>query len=90
MFLKQSRYANTATISTTDSSGRPVQALKLRILPNTVGAVSIVDSGMQLDVMSKRQYKDGSRFWHIADANTELEANGLVQIAGELIRIPGS
>lgn len=90
MFLKQSRYINTPTVQTRDTSERPVQALKLRMLPDTAGAVSVVDSGMQLDVMSKRQYKDGARFWHIADANTSLEANELVLVAGELIRVPRS
>ena len=28
--------------------------------------------------MAHRKYKDGTKFWHVADANTELEANDLV------------
>ena len=42
----------------------------------------------QLDVISETRYKDGTRFWHIADANTELEANQLVRVAGRTIRVP--
>ena len=33
----------------------------------------------RLDVMAQRKYSDGTKFWHIADANTELEANDLVK-----------
>jgi hypothetical protein len=29
--------------------------------------------------MAQRKYSDGTRFWHVADANTELEANNLVR-----------
>ncbi len=33
----------------------------------------------RLDMMAFRKYKDSTWFWHIADANTELEANDLVE-----------
>jgi len=29
--------------------------------------------------MAHRKYKDGTTFWHVADANTDLEANDLVE-----------
>jgi nucleoid-associated protein YgaU len=45
-------------------------------------------NGSQLDIMSKHEYGDGTRFWHIADANTELEANALVQTSGRVIKRP--
>jgi hypothetical protein len=43
----------------------------------------------RLDVMAQRQYSDGTRFWHIADANTELEASKLVEprVLDEDVRI---
>jgi hypothetical protein len=31
---------------------------------------------------------DGTRFWHIADANSELEANSLVALDGRVIAVP--
>ena len=48
----------------------------------------MVKDGMQLDVESERRYKDGARYWHIADANTELEANKLVERSGRTIAVP--
>jgi hypothetical protein len=38
--------------------------------------------------MSQRQYKDSTMYWHIADANTELEANNLVKKIGRTIIVP--
>ena len=90
MFLKSSRYYGVETVTTVDSRSRSVQAIKLRRLPETSGEKTVVDNSLQLDVMSKRQYKDGAKFWHVADANTELEANELVETIGEVINVPNS
>jgi hypothetical protein len=90
MFLKSSRYTNVPQVETTDSRGRPVQAIKLRTLPDTNGADILVDNSLQLDVMAKRNYRDGTKFWHIADANTQLEANALVAVVGSVIKQPES
>jgi hypothetical protein len=30
-------------------------------------------------VIAQRKYSDGTKFWHVADANTELEANDLTK-----------
>ena len=88
MFLKNSRYHSQAPVQTRDSSGRAVQALPLRRLPPTEGDEQVVNNGHQLDVMANRNYRDGTRFWHIADANTELYANNLVARAGRVIKVP--
>ena len=88
MFLKTSRYAKTETLTTTDARNREVQAIKLRQLPAAQGEDVMIINGSQLDVMSKQQYRDGSKFWHIADANTELEANALVTTSGRVIKRP--
>jgi len=88
MFAKKSRYYGLGTVEGTDRSGRRVQAVKLRHLPATAGDDVSVKDGSQLDVISEQRYKDGARFWHIADANTELEANQLVRTTGRVIRIP--
>lgn len=90
MFLKKSRYAKTETVTVVDAKGRPAQAIKLRRLPNTSGVDTLIDNSHKLDVMSKRQYKDGSKFWHIADANSDLEANDLVGTIGRVIKVPQS
>ena len=90
MFLKNSRYSGLKTVTTKDSKGRLVQAVKLRRLPETNGAEIVVNATSQLDIMSKKQYGDPTRFWHIADANTELKANELVSKVGRIIKLPQS
>jgi hypothetical protein len=42
----------------------------------------------RLDVLAREKYADGTRFWHVADANTELQANDLVAEAGESLNLP--
>ena len=88
MFLKSSRYHELDTVAARDRSGREVRAVKLRRLPITSGENTSVSDSDQLDVISENNYKDATRFWHIADANSELEANELMRIAGRVIRVP--
>ncbi len=79
MFLDTSRYFDVQTVETEDSKGRKVTALKLRRLPFVAGTPTVVSGNDRLDVMAQRKYSDGTKFWHVADANTELEANTLVK-----------
>ncbi len=88
MFLKSSRYHELDTVEAVDRNGRNVKAVKLRRLPDTTGENTIVADSDQLDVMSETGHKDATRFWHIADANSELEANELARVAGRVIRVP--
>lgn len=88
MFLKNSRYYGLPTVSAKDRSGREVQAVQLRRLPATTGQTFAVQDKDQLDAMCEQQYRDASLFWHIADANTELEANTLVETTGREINVP--
>jgi hypothetical protein len=88
MFTKDSRYADTPTVTVKDAAGRDVAAVKLRRLPDTVGRPLTVNGSDQLDVIADRCFRDGTRFWHIADANTELEANELLDPVGRVIDVP--
>jgi hypothetical protein len=88
MFLKSSRYYGIETVQATDRSGRAVTAVKLRQLPPTAGAPVIVRESDQLDVIAERRYREATRFWHVADANTELEANELVRTPNRTILVP--
>lgn len=90
MFLKNSRYYATETVETTDRAGRPVRAVKLRRLAAPASQPVVVIQGDQLDVIAERRYRDATRYWHIADANTELEANALVAAPGNGIEVPKS
>jgi hypothetical protein len=78
MFESNSRYLKCPVVEAENSKGETVQAVKLRRLPYVDGNATPVAGTDRLDVMAHRVYNDGTKFWHIADANTELEANTLV------------
>lgn len=88
MFLKNSRYFGLNTVTGTDRNGRPITAVTLRRLPATSGTELQVQDKDQLDVMSERRYKDATRYWHIGDANSELEVNALARTTGRRILVP--
>jgi len=90
MFLKNSRYYGLPTVTAPDRSGHEVVAVKLRRLPAVQGDPLTVEGHDRLDVICDLQYGDATRYWHIADANTELEANELVRVAGRVIAVPKS
>ncbi len=83
MFLKTSRYYKLEIV---ESGGQ--SAVKLRRLPRTVGGALSVKGNHRLDIIAQQQYKDPTMFWHIADANSQLEANKLVEETGRIIEVP--
>jgi hypothetical protein len=88
MFLKSSRYHGLPTVTGRDRAGREVAAVKLRPLPATPGEIWTVKGHDRLDVMAEERYRDATRYWLIADANTELEANALTVRAQRPIKVP--
>lgn len=92
MFLKNSRYAALATASVPSprGDGGEVTVVKLRPLPATTGEPTAVRGPDQLDAMSEARYRDATRYWHIADANTELEAAQLTREPARVIQVPKS
>jgi hypothetical protein len=88
MFLASSRYAQQPTTEVVTGDGRTVVALKLRKLPATTGSPHTVQDHDQLDILAQQNFNDGTRFWHIADANTELQANQLVANPGKTLNLP--
>lgn len=90
MFLDSSRYARVKQTLATTKDGREVKVVTLRRLPQPEGESTVVQGHDRLDVMAYRNYGDGTKFWHIADANTELKANDLVAEAGREIEVPES
>lgn len=87
MFLENSRYFKVPQITTQTSDGRTVRALRLRRLPATQGTPYTVQQQDRLDIIAHRQYNDSTAFWRIADANTELDANKLVETPLRTIQI---
>lgn len=87
MFLDSSRYSRQRTVDAMIKSRRTVKAITLRRLPDIEGKLAVVNDNDRLDIMAQRHYNDPAMFWHIADANTELEANLLVK-TGRIIKVP--
>ena len=90
MFLKNSRYYGLPTVTATDRAGAGVAAVKLRRLPAVQGDAVTVRAHDQLDAMSEQRYADATRYWHIGDANSELEAASVLQPPGRPITVPKS
>jgi ribosomal 50S subunit-recycling heat shock protein len=88
MFLESSRYYKQRTVDTVVKGGRIVKVLTQRRLTAVNGKATVIKGNDRLDIISQRQYKNSAMFWHIADANTELEANNLVKKTGRTIIVP--
>ena len=78
MFDPNSRYAKSPVVEVETAKGKKANAVKLRRMPYVPGNLTEVKGTDRLDIMAFRKYRDGTKFWHAADANTELEANDLV------------
>ena len=88
MIFKGSRYENLDTVQATDANGRTVTALKTRVIPKTPATYQhtfIV--GDRLDLIAFRFYGNAEKFWRIADANTEMDAEDLL-VPGRKLLIP--
>ena len=79
MFLENSRYFNQGTMSVKDKDGRDLVALQPRLLPAPPGLATLLKANDRLDILALRQYQDGTKFWHIADANTQIESRLLTE-----------
>ena len=90
MFLENSRYLKVPTVVTTTREGLTVTALKLRALPVLTGPTHTVKDGDQLDILAHEHFADGTKFWHIADANSETEAARLLAVTGAVIVVPNA
>ncbi len=88
MFLETSRYFRQKQVDVVTKDGRTIKALRLRRLPTVNGELTAIEESDRLDIIAQRQYQNPTWFWHIADANTELEANDLVKEVGRVIQIP--
>jgi hypothetical protein len=88
VFLDNSRYFNVKTVTAKTENGKEVLAVMLRRLPFVTATPTIVKGNDRLDVIAQRKYSDPTKFWHVADANTELEANDLIKMLPEDVLTP--
>ena len=90
MFLDNSRYAKTPRDEVEIRPGRKVTAIRLRRLPLPPADPLTVKQDDRLDLLAQKRLSDGTKFWHIADANTALEAKTLVARVLGTLKIPRS
>lgn len=90
MFLKNSRYAGLpVVVAHGPRADGTVSIVGLRALPDTPGDPTSIRAHDQLDAMSEARFAaDPTRYWHIADANTELEAAALTRTVGRVVAVP--
>jgi hypothetical protein len=83
MFLPTSRYARVATTET-----GTVVALKLRRLTPVTGGARTVQAGDRLDLLAYQVTGNATQGWHVADANTALDARSLCATPGDTLQVP--
>jgi hypothetical protein len=79
VFAKSSRYNGIKIVETKAAHGRKVNAIFIRRILKIDGDPLNIIGNDRLDIIASNNYKDPTRFWHIADANNELQANDLVK-----------
>ncbi len=89
MIFKGSRYEKTGTTTVIDSTGRAVTALRLRfIAPTPAGYLHTVKTDERLDLLAYQYYRNPEKFWLIADANTEMDPEDLLEPGRQLLIPP--
>jgi hypothetical protein len=88
MIFKGSRYEKTGAYQVTDADGRAFTALRIRFIPPTpAGFLHTFKTGERLDILAYNFYRNPEKFWLIADANTEMDPDDLLE-PGRQLRIP--
>lgn len=88
MFLGNSRYSGVELDEIIMPDGRAALAVRLRRLGSPDAEATVVKGNDRLDIMSERRYDDATKFWHIADSNTELQSGQLIATPNRLIQVP--
>lgn len=87
MIFKRSRYQGIESYQV-NLNGRTTNALKIRFTPPTpAGFYHTVTTGERLDLLAYRFYRNSEKFWLIADANTEMDPEDLLE-PGRTLLIP--
>ena len=85
MIFKGSRYSDVKTYKVTNPRGQTVTALAIRLIPPTPAGFFVTVTGAQrLDHLAFNFYHNPEKFWLIADANTEMDAEDLMEPGREL------
>ncbi len=88
MIVKGSRYEKIGVYQVTLPNGQVVNALAIRFIPPTpAGYLHTFTSGERLDILAYNFYRNPEKFWLIADANTEMDPDDLLE-PGRQLAIP--
>lgn len=88
MIFKGSRYEKVPVLQVNGPNGQPVTALAIRFVPPTpAGFRHTFRDDERLDILSFNFYRNPEKFWLIADANTEMDPDDLLE-AGRQLSIP--
>lgn len=88
MIFKGSRYEKVPVYQITDRSGQIITVLGIRFIPPTpAGFLHTFKADERLDMLAYNFYRNPEKFWLIADANTEMDPDDLLE-PGRLLRIP--
>jgi len=89
MIFKGSRYEKTGTSTITDTTGRTITALNIRFIPTTpAGFLDTFTADQLLDLLAYQFYRNPEKFWLIADANTEMDPEDLLEPGRQLLIPP--
>jgi len=89
MIFKGSRYEKGGIYQVTDASGQTVSALKIRFIPPTPdGFRHTFRADQRLDILAYNFYRNPEKFWLIADANTEMDPDDLLEPGRQLLIPP--
>lgn len=89
MVFQGSRYQGIDAYQVVDSAGRRVSALKIRFIPPTPAGFRHTFNGSErLDLLAYKYYRNPEKFWLIADANTEMDPEDLMDPGRQLLIPP--
>jgi hypothetical protein len=89
MIFKGSRYQGVNVYSMTRSDGQTVAAFRIRFIPPTPAGFFHTFSGHQrLDLIANQYYRNPEKFWLIADANTAMDPEDLLEPGRQLLIPP--
>lgn len=89
MLFKGSRYEKVKTYAVTGPGGQTTVALGIRFIPPTpAGFLHTFTGDERLDLLAFKFYRNPEKFWLIADANTEMDPEDLLQPGRQLLVPP--
>jgi hypothetical protein len=89
VIFKGSRYQGINVYTVTTANGQTVSALGIRLIPDTpAGFLHTFREHERLDLIAYQYYRNSEKFWLIADANSEMDPEDLLEPGRQLLIPP--